>query len=179
MQKVRTWLTEVLLEVTNEETEDICHEVLAREKKKRSKGSIWCPQNRCLGCWPVAAIDRGNSWLGSNDCDSYKPVISSENLTGCVRHTQCSEDAFSHFLFMCQNVLSDCLAFCRHSICLAFPRIVMKHHRLVHLLNTSFFNDERELLRKHCCFNRLSGRMDLFAYLFHVLHSVESWGQGI
>ena len=45
MLKVRTWLTEVLLDVTNEETEKVCHEVLAREKKKKSKGSICSPNN--------------------------------------------------------------------------------------------------------------------------------------
>ena len=39
MLKVRTWLTEVLLEVTNQELEDIANSVYSKAKTKQAKGT--------------------------------------------------------------------------------------------------------------------------------------------
>ncbi len=48
MQKVRRWLTEILLDVTNEETEAVAREVMNREKRKKAKGSMTCLLNNSI-----------------------------------------------------------------------------------------------------------------------------------
>ena len=56
MQKVRRWLTEILLDVTNEETESVAREVLTREKRKKAKGSMTCLLHTSHKLFPTTCV---------------------------------------------------------------------------------------------------------------------------